>query len=315
MPAPFVSIIIPTYNRGDTLRSAVNSVLGQTYKNFELIVVDDFSEESAAKSLEGAGITDPRLKILRHEYNQGQAAARNTGAKNAQGQWLAFLDDDDRFLRRKLSRQLAYMRKRKLNVSVTDFTLPGDLHLYNLLRNSGQNPTWLITTGRFLALPSTMMITKSLFNQVGGFDQDPRVRRTEDLDFALRLHQHGQTLAIMPEFLSHYSGFHPASPMLELSALEAIEQKHRYTFPMQSKAAARFRVAMDWKKAHFTLTGKPLTVRIIKFASLACQHPLRVTGLVASVLQNPFYLLFPPVDRPKTGMPSNKGLSHPCIPL
>lgn len=311
--SPSISVIIPTYNRGNTLPHAVDSVRQQTFQDLEIIVVDDCSSKPVADSLAESAAFDPRLKIIRHEHNLGQAAARNTGASHAQGQWLAFLDDDDLYYPEKLSRQLAYMDQKKLGVSVTDFTLPGDQHLYNF-RNSEHDPTWLILTGRFLALPSTMLIDKKLFNEMGGFDQDPKVRRTEDLDFALRLYQNGHTLAVMPEFLSHYSGFHAAKPEFEMNALRGIEQKHRHLFAQGSGAARLFEVAMRWKKAHIELGKEPQMAGSIKLASLAFQYPIQFAKLAVSIVGNPIHRLFPPPDRPKRGIPLDGTLSFPYIP-
>jgi len=310
---PLMSVIIPTYNRGDTLVSAVQSVLKQTHRDFEIIVVDDCSINPAADSLTSAGISDDRLRVVRQKQNRGQAAARNTGARHAKGHWLVFLDDDDFFYPKKLYQQLNYMIKERLRVSTTDFTLPGDRHLYNM-RNSEQDPTWLVLTGRFLSLPSTMMIEKVLYNEMGGFDDSPQIRRTEDLDFALRLHLKGHNPVVMREFLSHYSGFHSAAPAYELNALEGVIQKHQATFSRTNPASRMFHVAMKWKKAHARLTGRPTLERLIKLSPLAIRYPVHVARLASSILSNPLSHLSPPFDRPRTGIPFDKKVSFPYVP-
>ena len=88
---PLVSVVIPTYNRWPILRDAVQSVLGQSYKGFELIVVDDGSQDGTADHLRRYG---PRLRLF-SQRRRGVAAARNLGARCARGRYLAFLDSDD----------------------------------------------------------------------------------------------------------------------------------------------------------------------------------------------------------------------------
>ena len=88
-----VSVIIPTHNREEFLRSAITSVLNQTFQEFELIVVDDFSGDHTAEVVRS--FTDTRVRFIQHKTKKGGAAARNTGIRNAHGKYIAFLDDDD----------------------------------------------------------------------------------------------------------------------------------------------------------------------------------------------------------------------------
>lgn len=101
---PLVSVIIPTYNRKNTILASVNSVLNQTYKNIELIVVDDCSTDDTIDILEK--INDKRLKVIRHPKNKGQNAARNTGIKESSGEYIAHHDSDDIWHLNKLEVQM-----------------------------------------------------------------------------------------------------------------------------------------------------------------------------------------------------------------
>lgn len=103
-----VSVIIPTYNRTELLRQAINSVLGQTYQDLEIIIVDDASSANIKDVV--ASFRDKRIKYIRHETNRGSSAARNTGITTAQGDYIAFLDDDDEWRKDKLEKQLAAIR-------------------------------------------------------------------------------------------------------------------------------------------------------------------------------------------------------------
>lgn len=99
-----ISVIIPTFNRAHLLRRAIDSVLSQSYQDVELIVVDDASTDNTATCVRS--YTDPRIRYVRLETNQGACVARNVGVQHAQGEWIAFQDSDDEWLPTKLERQL-----------------------------------------------------------------------------------------------------------------------------------------------------------------------------------------------------------------
>lgn len=106
---PRVSVIIPTYNRAALLREAIQSVLDQTFADFEIIVVDDGSRDETVSVVAGMG--DSRVRYV-YQVNAGRAAARNHGLSLAQGEFVAFLDDDDMFLPNKLTDQVAELERR-----------------------------------------------------------------------------------------------------------------------------------------------------------------------------------------------------------
>ena len=101
---PIVSVILPTYNRAFTIRSSIESVLAQTYADFELIVVDDGSTDGTGDILKT--IKDQRLKIIHSPENRGAAAARNLGIKASQADLIAFQDSDDLWAPHKLAVQV-----------------------------------------------------------------------------------------------------------------------------------------------------------------------------------------------------------------
>jgi glycosyltransferase involved in cell wall biosynthesis len=98
-----VSVIIPVYGVEKYIASTVQSVLDQTYKNFEILIIDDASRDKSIEICQK--FTDPRIKII-HQANRGLAGARNTGIRHAQGEYLAFLDGDDLWLPQKLEKQI-----------------------------------------------------------------------------------------------------------------------------------------------------------------------------------------------------------------
>ncbi len=102
-----VSVVIPTHNRADMLPRAIRSVLTQTVQDFEIIVVDDASTDDVKAVVQSFG--DARIILVRHEACRGGSAARNTGIVSARGEFVAFLDDDDEWLPKKLELQLLRM--------------------------------------------------------------------------------------------------------------------------------------------------------------------------------------------------------------
>jgi glycosyltransferase involved in cell wall biosynthesis len=104
---PKVSVVIPTHNRASFLQAAIQSVLNQTFQDFEIIVVDDASEDQTGEVVQS--FTDPRLRYMRHETSRGQGATRNAGLHQASGEYVALLDDDDEWMLQKLEKQVALL--------------------------------------------------------------------------------------------------------------------------------------------------------------------------------------------------------------
>lgn len=116
---PLVSCIIPTYNRANFVERAIQSVLNQTYKNIEVIVVDDGSEDNTKEVV--LSIKNERIKYIRLHRNFGAAFARNVGIVNAEGEFIAFLDSDDYFLPEKIEKQVeAMMSDSSIGVCYTE---------------------------------------------------------------------------------------------------------------------------------------------------------------------------------------------------
>lgn len=154
---PIVSVVVPFYNKIEWLLEAVDSVLAQTYHNFELILVDDGSTDSL-ESLKK--YQDSRI-IYIHQKNQGSAAARNTGLECANGKYIAFLDADDLFLPNKLDAQVEYMEQHpEFNLSYTSYQRIAEKGEFVSFQDSGtcvyRHYTDLIL-GNQIATPTVMM--------------------------------------------------------------------------------------------------------------------------------------------------------------
>jgi glycosyltransferase involved in cell wall biosynthesis len=181
---PCISIIIPTYNRCWILKEAIDSVLSQEYTDFEIIVVDDGSNDATAALLSAYG--DQITTI--YQENRGVSAARNTGILMAKGKYLAFLDSDDMWLPEKLSCQVDFFQSHaEAVICQTD-----EIWIRNGVRvnpkNRHKKPSGMIFEPSLqlcLVSPSAVMIKKSLFDAVGLFNET--FPACEDYDLWLRI--------------------------------------------------------------------------------------------------------------------------------
>lgn len=114
-----VSIIMPSWNTGRFIAESIESVLAQTYKNWELLIVDDCSTDNTDKVV--ASFKDTRIKYFKNEKNSGAALTRNRAMREAQGEWIAFLDSDDLWAPNKLEKQLGFMNDNGYVFSYHDF--------------------------------------------------------------------------------------------------------------------------------------------------------------------------------------------------
>lgn len=116
-----VSIITPTYNCGKFIARTIESVINQTYENWEMIIVDDCSKDNTKEIVEQYTSNDDRIKYFLLEKNSGAAVARTKAMELAQGNYMAFLDSDDIWKCDKLEKQLAYMKENNLNFCCTAY--------------------------------------------------------------------------------------------------------------------------------------------------------------------------------------------------
>ena len=184
---PLVSVIIPTYNRANSLLRAVGSVLKQTYTNFELIIIDDGSTDNTEEVIRK--FEDNRIVFIKHEFNRGGSYARNTGVKASNGGCIAFLDSDDEWVPHKLEKQinLIQIRNDEYGLIYSGFYVinkqsqiirtfipseRGDIFRKLLIKNS-------------IGTLSSVLVKSKYLNQVVGFDDN--LESCQDWDFYLRL--------------------------------------------------------------------------------------------------------------------------------
>jgi glycosyltransferase involved in cell wall biosynthesis len=191
-----VSVIIPTYKRSDYILRAINSVLNQTYKNIEIIIVDDNESEDEysriTQKLLKELIDSKKIIYVKHNTNKGISAARNTGIKNSKGEYIAFLDDDDEFISNKTEIQLKIFNNSKNNlglvygayVQIDDNNIDKELVIFPKIKNN----VYPILGLNHIGPPSMVMFTKSAVERTGEFDV--LLNHKEDIDFYYRLSEH-----------------------------------------------------------------------------------------------------------------------------
>lgn len=185
--APTVSVVIPAYNAAWCVAKAIDSVLAQDYRDFELIVVDDGSTDDTAKVLAAYG---DAIRVIR-KPNGGLSSARNTGIAAARGEFIAFLDADDWWLPGKLRLQMSSMRQ-NANIgfsSTTARVVDPDGNLVNIWACAHWDGPFLAhlfgSNADVAGSGSAVIARRSLFDQVGGFDET--LRSLEDIDMWMRL--------------------------------------------------------------------------------------------------------------------------------
>ena len=179
---PKISVIIPTHNRPELLKRAVGSVLNQTCQDFEIIIVDDGLDKRADEVINS--FDDFRLKYFQHSEEKGGSAARNTGIKNARGEFIAFLDDDDEWVPHKLTTQMSQFESTPHDVGFCFSAVEnvyGD-RKYITTVPSGIGDYHQLALSYFKSLLTvTLIIKKYVFEEVGLFDEQFPSHQEADL--------------------------------------------------------------------------------------------------------------------------------------
>lgn len=204
--APAVSVIIPTYNRALLLQKAIQSVLDQTFQDFEIIVVNNYSEDNTIEVVKS--FKDERIKIINIRNNGIIAKSRNRGLEESRGNYIAFLDSDDMWLPEKLELQVGYLREHPQYYLVYSnaWYIVSGIGERNLKPQTSNLDTWIqkgllikpgtlrqgnvfkpFVNGNFFMPQLTVLMKREVFETVGFFTENPSAIAAEDYEYWLRV--------------------------------------------------------------------------------------------------------------------------------
>lgn len=223
---PLVSVVIPTYKRPVYLKRAIDSVLNQTYKNVEAIVVDDNNPETEDR-LETEEMMkeyerNPRVTYIRQERNKGGSAARNTGWRVSKAEYITFLDDDDELLPERTRLQVECLEELDASwgMCYTGYTVnkeDGTHQTSSETRSGYLYPEALMRT-LFMGSGSNLFLRKSVVDEINGYDES--FRRNQDLEFLARAAENYKIAHIEePLFIIWREGYRAERPYEEFVAI------------------------------------------------------------------------------------------------
>lgn len=216
-----VSVIIPSYNRPDVSK-AVESALNQSHQNLEVIVVDDNSETPVETLLEE--IEDERLQIIRHDENKNGAAARNTGIDSASGDYVAFLDDDDKWHKNKITLQLEKLEKKgpEFQACYTGTRVVYPSKTQEIIETQeGDIRTELLKKKVSGSFGSTLIVEKEIVDNIGGFDEN--FDRHQDWEFLFRVLGETKICVVEKALIDRYGSYGYSTDVKTL-----VESKEKY---------------------------------------------------------------------------------------
>ena len=275
-----ISVILPVFNRAKTLARCVESVRAQTFSDWELIAVDDYSADDSVRVL--GSFADPRIRVLRHERNRGPGAARNTAIEAARGEFLALIDSDDEWFPGKLEKQIARLQSGECDLCGCEYFLA--TNGVDQLVTLPAPPSWaeVLHTKCELGNGTTLMLRRECAAAVGAMDE--RLRVYEDWDWMLRLVQRFR-YSVVPEPLARVNAGGPRSAREFALAAEIFLVKHEAEIArLGAEHLARVRgkhfenvAANAYANREFRLGSRYL---LKSFAANARQSPVRLGALV-----------------------------------
>lgn len=214
---PLVSIITPSYNASEYIVQTIASVIGQTFQNWEMVIVDDCSTDDTRDKVKQYAAKDGRIHLIELEENSGAAVARNHALQFAAGRYVAFLDSDDCWKPDKLEKQLRFMEENNYAFTFT---------AYEVMSHEGRR------TGKQVAAPVRMdyhdLLKNTIIgcltvmvdrNQTGSFEM-PNIRTRQDLATWLLLLKKGYTAYGLNEVLAEYRTGNPSISKNKWKALK-----------------------------------------------------------------------------------------------
>ncbi|MDN4495103.1 glycosyltransferase family 2 protein [Ureibacillus aquaedulcis] len=183
---PFVSVIIPTYNRANQVLEAIQSVLNQTYQDFEILVIDDNSSDNTSQIIND--LKDPRIYYYKLSKNQGAPTARNIGIKKSKGDLIAFLDSDDQWVFNKLEKQIEIINNdNNIGLVYTGIKVINNQYEKVIKPCKRGDLSESLLKENYVGSTSSILVKKDLMIEAGGFDLT--FKSCQDWDLFIKLSQ------------------------------------------------------------------------------------------------------------------------------
>jgi len=306
---PTVSVIIPTYNRAHLIGRAIQSVLNQTYRDFEIIIVDDGSTDNTEEVIKEFQKRDERIRYIKHERNKGYPKTLNTGIKAAKGEYIAFQDDDDEWLPEKLEKQMRVFENApaKVGVVYTGFwRIENNKKIYIpffWVKQKEGNIHEELLKGNFIGTPAAL-VRKECFEKVGGFDT--KLPYLQDWELWIRISKCYQFRYIDSSLLNSFytpDSLNYQPPLIRAKTMKLILSKHFNDFAKNKKLLAghyfSLGVNLYYSSGNFE-EGKNYLIKAVKIHYLSCspkgtRHALNVKdvnkcSIIIPVFNNPDYI-------------------------
>jgi teichuronic acid biosynthesis glycosyltransferase TuaG len=300
---PSVSIIMPAFNREEYIAASIQSVIAQTYQNWELLIIDDGSVDKTAKIAQRFVAIDRRIKYL-FQPNQKMARARNNGIRQSSGEFIAFLDSDDLWIEQKLELQIHVILRANVDLVFsngfifTDDDIDDESTAFPIISGSFSAHEMfelLINANRIPTL--SVLVRRNMLVDAGGFDERPNYYGVEDYDLWLTLAKHNCCFHGMKEQLVRYR-VHSNGVSRDIAAMLkaelAVIEKHqrgnaidRSRLKALRAQAARVRLDQYFtaaRKKQLT-AGWPHFCEAFKLSPITICHPRRLGAVIKNALQ------------------------------
>ena len=259
---PLVSVVIPTFNHAPLLKRALDSVVAQTYSDWEAIVINNFSTDETIDVVNS--FKDNRIRLVNFKNNGIIAASRNQGIKLAQGKFVAFLDSDDNWYPKKLERCIDHAMHGATLVCHGEIWINSDLSTRAVMYGPVSRADYqsLLFRGNCIST-STTFIETELLRSVNGFDESTEIVTAEDYDLWIRLAATKPTTVFIPEILGEFhrlSNSASSAVLRNLSSEKAVLRKHFAEQPASvlTRLRQRHRLAIADYGAARQLTSQPV---------------------------------------------------------
>jgi len=288
---PLVSVIVTTFNRADLIGETIESILNQTYTNFELIIVDDGSTDNTEGVVKK--YNDKKIQYIKTGNWGGPAHPRNIGIKKAKGEYIAFCDDDDLWYPQKLEKQIQFLSNNDIIGVGSNTESIGDTTYFHNRNGKVAKKTKILDFQDIIKGQNVPLSSLVVVNSEVRYSEDEDLIYVEDWDYQIRLTINGKKIALLPEVLVKYRRFSVNKDYPKKSAnIIYVLNKYRYQYSSDEyshqlckyyrymglrylKSGDKTNAILNLKKASSTCDGKQfwyvfmmsvLPIRLIRFA-------------------------------------------------